>query len=569
MNTKRLYPAVIVALAALLALLGGSPAGADPHPGQSANVVIIGGAEFGDCMMSGPEANSMDASRGGCLPVTGPEGELGDFTFTPMLPAAVSTENLASFDTAVLNVAATAFACDTATLDATQKAAIKDFVALGKKLIIYDSECKPGVDYTWLPFPFTTQNVGGEGGKGAVSVVEENYLSSSDSANPHFIDTDWLSDWTEAPGDMNVKTTYDPHWCVDMAGTNWNNTTGPAHTYARLVSGVNEGLIIYNGLSQDRQAEGIDDTELRRIWVQELQQPFNPSGLPCTVPVVGISLAPLSAVKPVGSPHTVTALRSDLLGTPITGAELTFSIISGPNAGKTSDPTACSPEGCVTDATGQTAWTYAGTGGAGTDIIQACFTDSLGGEFCSDTVTATWLSTATSIPTASCVQGVNPSGKNIPGAQRQIDLEIKGIDWQNPDGYYQLNGRDAGDVAAPVFLTNLSGSVEFGPFPSGTVIKLVQAPGATPSSRTFGNGERAVFAFIKLDSDAYVYSVDSAGAASDKVICAVPPGPKPTPDPTPDPQACDRGCGNGCGWEYLDWHLSWDKPNWDKWKKPE
>ena len=328
----------------------------------------------------------MNFTGGGCLPVTGPAGELGDFGFTAMAPSAVSAASLASFDTAVLNVASVAMACNTNTLTAQQQADLVSFVASGKKLIIYDSECFP-VDYSWMPFPFTTSNPGAQGAQGTLVVVEDNLLSTKVgdpnclSGDPHCINTADLSTNTDAVGDMNVMSTFDANWCVDMAGTNAISITGPAHTYAKYPAGTDVGLFIYNGLDQDYQYSYLNNPNLRKIWVQELQQPFNPSSLPCGITVVGITLSPASATNDVGQSHTVTATLTDLLGNPQTGILVTFTVTSGPNTGVSGTGT--------TDASGHATFTYTSVA-AGTDEIEACFLNQAGQELCSQVVTKEW-----------------------------------------------------------------------------------------------------------------------------------------------------------------------------------
>lgn len=128
-------------------------------------------------------------------------------------------------------------------------------------------------------------------------------------------------------------------------------------------------------------------------------------------------------------------------------------------------------------------------------------------------------------PVASCVEGVNPSGKNIPRAGRTTKPGKKGPG-QNEDGFYELRGEDEEDGAADVWVTNASGSAMFGPFASGSVVKLTEAPGATPSSKPMGGPKSAVAAHIRLDSDAFVIAVDSSGQQSAVVSCLVPPPPK-------------------------------------------
>jgi PKD domain-containing protein len=383
----------VTAMALLLIALGAVLTQADPHPGQSVNVVIIGGTTLDTstpCSYYGSGANVMGYTYGGCLPVTGPAGELGDFTFTAMAPSAVSAASLAAFDTAILNVASVAMGCNTNTLTAQQQADLVAFAGGGKKLIIFDSECYPGpVDYSWMPFPFSTANPGALGARGTLTIVEENTLSSNYTTDAHYIDAAYLGSSTDAVGDMNVMTTFDANWCVDASGTNAIGVTGPVHTYAKYPPGTDQGLIIYNGLDQDYLSN--NEANLRKMWVQELQQPFNPSGLPCGITVVGITLTPVTAENEVGENHTVTAQLTDLLGNPQTGIAVTFNVTAGPNAGTSGT---CSVNAdCTTYTNGEVSFTYTGDGGVGTDSIQACFTDQGNNYICSQTATKDWIIT--------------------------------------------------------------------------------------------------------------------------------------------------------------------------------
>ena len=401
-----------------------------PVAAQSSNVVIIGGTtlDTGDpCGQGSNAANQMDWTDGGCLPVTGTD--LAGITFTAMDPSAVSDVNLAPFDTAVLNVASYAMGCDTNILTSSQKADVIAFVNAGKKLIIFDSECYPGpVDYSWLPFPFTTNNPGATGSPGTLTIVEENTLSSNDPLSPYFIDANDLSINTDAVGDMNVMTTFDPNWCVDMSGTNYNNVTGPVHTYAKYPSGTDTGLIIYNGLDQDFQDYGIGNLNLRNIWVLELKQPFNPSGLPCGITVVGITLTPGTATNVVGSSHTVTATLTDLLGNPQPSILVTFTILSGPNAGGTG---VCSPNAdCTSDVNGQVNFTYTSNGNVGTDKIHACFTNQAGQVICSQEVTKDWTPPLNIPP--DCTSAYADPSCLWPPNNKMVSVSILGV--TDPDG---------------------------------------------------------------------------------------------------------------------------------------
>ncbi len=366
----------------------------DSHADQSANVVIIGGSTLdtsNPCSYGG--ANTMDRSGGGCLPVTGPIGELGDFNFSAMSPANVNATNLAPFDTALLNVASSGMMCNTDTLSLQQKDDLIAWVAAGHKLIIYDSECSSSqTDYSWLPFPFTTNNPGAMGANGTLTVVEDNTLSTDSQdpdcseGDPYCINVEHLGNNTDAVGDMNVMTTYDPNWYLDMSGTNINGVTGPVHVYASLPAGTDYGLIIYNGLDTDYLY--YDDSQLRKIWVQELRQEFNPSELPKVYAVVGITLSSETATNNVGATHTVEAKLTDLNGVPQEGISVNFNIISGPNQGSSGT---CSPNtDCTSDNTGTVRFTYTGFGGEGVDEIKACFVNSQEVQICS-TVTEKWI----------------------------------------------------------------------------------------------------------------------------------------------------------------------------------
>lgn len=372
---------------------------------KSNNVVFIGGSTLTTDVAPLDNANEMSYSGGGYLPVegsvgvsTGIIGDFSEFHFSPMLPSAVSASSLASYDTVVLNMAASAmWVTDpntlnvTFALDATQKQAIVDWVGAGGKLIIYDSEMSlggAGLDYSWLPYPFTTNNPGAMGAAGTLTIVEENVLSSKDPLKPTFIDAVHLGTMTDAVGDMNVMTTHDPNWYVDMAGTNVNGVSGPVHTYARY----GNGLMIYNGLDQDYQADPTADG-LMKIWYLELACAFNltpMTDLPNGTTALGITLSPGSAVNPVGATHTVTAKVAEVTGAPIAGTEVTITVLAGPNQGFVAHGT--------TDVSGLFSASYVGTT-VGIDQIQASYTPTgAPTPTLSNIVTKEWVSAAGNQP---------------------------------------------------------------------------------------------------------------------------------------------------------------------------
>jgi hypothetical protein len=130
----------------------------------------------------------------------------------------------------------------------------------------------------------------------------------------------------------------------------------------------------------------------------------------------------------------------------------------------------------------------------------------------SDTVTISVVDTTA--PEVACVEGVNPSGKNVPQAG--------GNKGQSNDGFYELVASDACDPEPQIFVTDAAGAGPFGPFASGDVVKITESPSATPTSKPMGG---AVSAHIILGSDAVVLAEDASGNSA-SVVCLVPPPPK-------------------------------------------
>ncbi len=102
-----------------------------------------------------------------------------------------------------------------------------------------------------------------------------------------------------------------------------------------------------------------------------------------------ITLSPDYALNLVGQQHTVTATVTEVgSGTPQSGVEVTFTIISGPNTSSIGTAT--------TDANGEASIFYTGNGGVGTDNIQACFTREEE-TICSNVVKKEWTEEAISL----------------------------------------------------------------------------------------------------------------------------------------------------------------------------
>ncbi len=132
----------------------------------------------------------------------------------------------------------------------------------------------------------------------------------------------------------------------------------------------------------------------------------------------------------------------------------------------------------------------------------------------------------TTPPNVTCVETVNPHGNNVPGEKRSDNAKSKA---KNPDGFYELCVTDICDPEPKIYVSYIGADPYlFGPFMSGDVVKVTEAPGAAPSMKKIGssNGEAgAVAAHITLPSDPVVYAVDASGNVS-TCICFVPPPPK-------------------------------------------
>src|SRR5665811_507438 len=99
----------------------------------------------------------------------------------------------------------------------------------------------------------------------------------------------------------------------------------------------------------------------------------------------------------------------------------------------------------------------------------------------------------------------------------------------SPDGFYELTADDAVAGGPEIFVRDDGSGTVFGPYPSGTVIKWTQAPGATPSEKAIGSAKGsagAVSVHIIASGDMEMFAVDSLGNTSDPLSCYVPPPPK-------------------------------------------
>lgn len=237
------------------------------------------------------------STNGGTLPSS--DAAYVNFTFTNLPWINVTAGNLTSYHIVVLVIDAGA---PTPLLAPQQVTDLNNWVYNGGKLIIYDSEMS-AIDYSWLPYPFTTSNPTAAGASGQpVTYMEDNTLGNSNPASYYYINTTQSGSniWSDAIGDANVFVTFDTHWCGDIEAENVLETVGWVHTYA--VYG--DGLFIYNGLDIDPLGVGtvpssVGVGNVAKIWLLELAQPWGADyNLPCSrkvIPVGGeIISTPLS-----------------------------------------------------------------------------------------------------------------------------------------------------------------------------------------------------------------------------------------------------------------------------------
>ncbi|MBI2474513.1 MAG: VWA domain-containing protein [Candidatus Taylorbacteria bacterium] len=120
--------------------------------------------------------------------------------------------------------------------------------------------------------------------------------------------------------------------------------------------------------------------------------------------------------------------------------------------------------------------------------------------------------------TQSCVVHFEDENGNSLG-----DENIPSASKTNEDGFFVLGGSDNLDPDVEIYVKDSETGVIFGPFAAGTVIKYVEANGATPGQKP---GAGSVDWQINGQGDAIVYSVDASGNVSAEAACLVAPEPK-------------------------------------------
>ncbi|HEY6348292.1 MAG TPA: RHS repeat-associated core domain-containing protein [Candidatus Angelobacter sp.] len=180
-----------------------------------------------------------------------------------------------------------------------------------------------------------------------------------------------------------------------------------------------------------------------------------------------VTLTPPTSVQAASTPYTAIAQVTDAGNQPTPNVVVGFLVLSGPNAGKSGTGT--------TDSQGNATFTYASTL-AGTDILQATVTNSIGGSIQSNQVTSTWTS-ADPCPAPVTPPGPSTTSLNLVSAGAGEFNDPLTLAAQLTDGNGNpLSGRSLSFAfASQTFQAttdgNGIGTVNFGPAP---------APGATP-----------------------------------------------------------------------------------------
>ena len=314
------------------------------------------------------------------------------FTFTNLSPVTIADGAVADpivaggYDTVMLLTANFNFA--TYWADADFQSRITSFVNLGGKLIIYTSESSSSYANNFASFiyPFTVDTPGQTGSVGGTIVnIEDDTLSSSTVGDDSYIDISLLTSGTDAVGDCTVMTSVDPNWYIDLTAINVRGVGGPAHTYAFYGA----GLIIFNGLDIDYGSGATAPSNangagvIQMVWWRELCGQDLGEGQS----VSGLTLTPATSTNPVDTTHTVTATVKDSINNPVPGVDVSFTILSGPNAGATGQAT--------TDANGEATFSWS-SAAEGTDTVQASITNAAGA-LITATATKDWYIAPTNV----------------------------------------------------------------------------------------------------------------------------------------------------------------------------
>jgi hypothetical protein len=458
---------------------------------------------------------------------------------------------------------------------------IQSFVNGGGKLIIYTSETTSATSFSNFTYPFTVDTPGQTGSRtGKLTNLVNDSFSSSDPADVPpaipgaYINLQLITTQTDAVGDLTVMTSYDPHWFIDLFGTNVHNVGGPAHTYAFCGA----GLIIFNGLDLDNAA-GVAPSNLNgqaainMIWWRELcSQNLNPGPN-----VNGLTLEPANSTDLIGTNHNVTAtVRNTQNNNPIAGVLVNFSITAGPS-------TNLNGQG-ITDTNGQATFNWSSLI-VGIDTLSAIVPSSnRGAPNVVTNATENWVLTlpmAVNVSPSSCIMDVGqtqsftatPSGGYGVGFYMSFQWYVNGISQTNEtSSMFSFIGASVGSFSISATVTDNSSTTSPQSNPAFVTVNADPTVSIYPvGPLTLNFGQNLTFTAtavggtgtihyqwyvdaltVGADSSTYTYTVaaetvtiickvtDSASTPitspdSNAVTVTGIPTPTPTPTPTQDP----------------------------------
>jgi hypothetical protein len=217
--------------------------------------------------------------------------------------------------------------------------------------------------------------------------------------------------------------------------------------------GASLGLTLADIQSNVSHCVFLDDAGLSVVDLDQDSRIVSLAGRGVIDPNLGlleVSLSQDEDTNLTGTNHTVTATVVNGLGEPQEGVTVTFTVLSGPNAGTSG--TCSANAACETDAAGEVSFTYLGDGGVGIDTIQASFVNDDQETVLSNELEKTWTNNP---PVALCRNVTLDADGNCEASQ----ADGAAID----DGSYDPDGDAITLVQEPA-----------GPYPLGdTVVDLI------------------------------------------------------------------------------------------------
>jgi len=148
----------------------------------------------------------------------------------------------------------------------------------------------------------------------------------------------------------------------------------------------------------------------------------------------------------------------------------------------------------------------------GTTTVSCTATDTAGNQSSCNTAVEI---VDTTRPVVTCVEGVNPAGKNIPPAGTTLPGAKGG---QNPDGFYRVAATDFCDPGPKISLGGVT-------LANGETIKLTQSPAKSGVALLNTMGPLAIKHFQVGPGDAVITATDASRNTA-TVTCLVPPPPR-------------------------------------------